>query len=145
MLSQACRACSGAWPQADDRVTDCGTSVLYLFEDQFFPGWSVLVLKKHATELFELSGEERRDLMDEVSCVAQALAIVFKPLKINYELLGNQMPHIHWHVIPRLSSDPCPREPVWNHRHEPVPLTPEERGQRIKAIRQELLKIRAAR
>lgn len=43
-------------------------------------------------------------------------------MKINYELLGNQLPHIHWHLIPRLSQDPAPLEPVWRIAHEPVRL-----------------------
>ena len=30
-----------------------------------------------------------------------------------YEPLGNQTPHIHWHVIPRLVDDPAPLEAVW--------------------------------
>ena len=33
---------------------------------------------------------------------------------------SNQVPHIHWHVIPRLKSDPGPLKPVWCIAHEPV-------------------------
>ncbi|ERI91060.1 hypothetical protein HMPREF1982_03425 [Clostridiales bacterium oral taxon 876 str. F0540] len=37
--------------------------------------------------------------------VAEAVSNVFKPDKINYELLGNGCPHIHWHLYPRLKRD----------------------------------------
>ena len=47
-------------------------------------------------------------LMEEVNLVAKAVAQVYEARKINYELLGNQLPHIHWHVIPRLAGDPAP-------------------------------------
>jgi diadenosine tetraphosphate (Ap4A) HIT family hydrolase len=99
----SCLACSGRWPRADHRIADLGVSVAYLHADQFFPGWTVLVLKRHATELYELSREERAGLMEEVSEVARVLATTFHAIKVNYELLGNQIPHIHWHIVPRLA------------------------------------------
>jgi diadenosine tetraphosphate (Ap4A) HIT family hydrolase len=61
--------------------------------------------------------------MEEVSCVGEGLEKNFVVGKINSELLGNQVPHIHWHVIPRLKSDPAPLSPVWCVPHEPVHLT----------------------
>jgi diadenosine tetraphosphate (Ap4A) HIT family hydrolase len=58
--------------------------------------------------------------MEEVNLVAKVVAQVFEAKKMNYELLGNQLPHIHWHVIPRLANDPAPLELVWRVQHEPV-------------------------
>ena len=91
-----------------DRIAALRESVLYLHDDQFFPGWSVLVLRRHATELFDLEPEERRRLMDEVSDVARALKLAFDARKVNYALFGNLVPHVHWHVIPRLAQRPGP-------------------------------------
>lgn len=107
----------------------------YLFDDQFFPGWTVLVLKRHATELFDLTQDERGRLTEDVTEIALALDMAFDPVKINYELLGNQLPHIHWHVIPRLAGDPAPREAVWTVRHEPKQLTGDALRERIALIR----------
>ncbi len=59
-------------------------------------------------------------LMEEVNLIAKVVAGVYEARKINYELLGNQLPHIHWHVIPRLGGDPAPLEPVWRVQHEPM-------------------------
>ena len=102
---------------------------------QFFPGWTVLVLKQHATELFDLSRTDRSNLIEEVSAVASVLAGEWQAVKINYELLGNQLPHIHWHVIPRLPEDPAPLEPVWRISHEPLALSPRDLISVIERLR----------
>jgi diadenosine tetraphosphate (Ap4A) HIT family hydrolase len=57
---------------------------------------------------------------------------------MNYELLGNQVPHIHWHLIPRLADDPEPRWPVWRVSYQPAPLEPAASGARIRSIREAL-------
>ena len=131
----ACTACSGRWPDRGDWIADLPESVAYLHTDQFLPGWSVLVLRRHATELFDLGRDERARLMDEVSDVARALTLAFDARKINYALFGNLVPHVHWHLIPRLATDPAPREPVFAIAHEPVLLGTAERADRIARIR----------
>ena len=120
MSDAACKACQGTWPREDHFIADLGLSKAYLHDDQFFPGWTVLVFQRHATELFHLAPTERMQLMEEVNLVAKTLAQVYEARKINYELLGNQLPHIHWHLIPRLTTDPAPLEPVWRVQHQPV-------------------------
>lgn len=137
MSAAGCAACAGTWPPAGHRIADCGVSTAYLHDDQFFQGWTVLVLNRHATELFELAAAERARLMDEVARVSQALAREFRAVKMNYALLGNQLPHIHWHLIPRGPDDPAPREAVWSVAH--VPVAPgADAAARISAIRRRL-------
>jgi len=116
-------------------IADLPTSRAYLNEDQFFPGWVFLVLKRHAVELYELAAAERAALVEDVTRVARALADVYRPVKMNYELLGNLVPHIHWHLVPRLAGDPEPKGPVWHVRHEPVALPPADVARRIGEIR----------
>lgn len=48
-----------------------------------------------------------------MSLVAEAVFNAFKPVKMNYELLGNSDSHLHWHLFPRHADDPRPRGPVW--------------------------------
>ncbi|MGH7233391.1 MAG: HIT family protein [Nitrospiraceae bacterium] len=67
MKSAFCRACEGQWPRADHRIKESPLTVAYLHDDQFFPGWTVLVLRRHATELFDLSRDERGRLIEEMS------------------------------------------------------------------------------
>jgi diadenosine tetraphosphate (Ap4A) HIT family hydrolase len=135
MKSPACRACSGQWPPKTHYIADCGHTEAYLHDDQFFTGWTILVLKRHATELFHLSREERAHLIEEVSQVASLLADELGAVKINYELLGNQQPHIHWHLIPRLADDPAPLEPVWRVPHEPRSLSERARDELLIRLR----------
>jgi len=130
-----CRACRGDWPPAAAHIADCGPAAAYLHSDQFFPGWTLLVLKRHATELWQLDPNERHALIDGVAELARVLAVVYEAQKLNYELLGNELPHIHWHLVPRRADDPAPRRPVWTYAHEPRVLAPEEQRARIAAIR----------
>lgn len=134
----ACTACRGGWPEASTRIATLSESSAYLHDDQFFPGWSILVLRRHATELFELEPDERARLMSDVSDVAHALKLAFDARKINYALFGNLVPHAHWHVIPRLAADPAPLEPVFAIPHQPVRLGEIERSDRIARIRRHL-------
>ena len=76
-----------------------------LGDAQFYRGYCILLAKHHARELFELPREEARALFDEVISVAAAINHVVKPLKLNYECLGNTEPHVHWHVFPRFASE----------------------------------------
>jgi diadenosine tetraphosphate (Ap4A) HIT family hydrolase len=135
MTDPSCKACAKTWPRADHVIADLGLSKAYLHEDQFFPGWTVVVFQRHATELFHLAPTERMQLMEEVNLVAKALAQAYGAKKINYELLGNQLPHIHWHIIPRLANDPAPLEPVWRVPHEAVLLSDPELPSEIRRIR----------
>ena len=142
MKDSTCKACQGSWPREGHFVADLGLSKAYLHDDQFFPGWTVVVFKRHATELFHLSSAERIQLMEEVSLVAQSLAQVYAARKINYELLGNQLPHIHWHVIPRLAGDPAPLEPVWRVQHEPLLRSEPDLQSTVQRLQQAILNAR---
>jgi len=134
----SCKICKKAWPAKDHFIGDLGLARAYLFEDQFFAGWTVLILKNHRTELFQLTQEERGALMEEVSRVGEALTKTFDVGKINSELLGNQVPHIHWHVIPRLKSDPAPLSPVWCVPHESISLAAPLLSERLHLLRSAL-------
>lgn len=138
MSIPGCRMCERAAGEGPLFVADLRESRVYLNEDQFFPGWVFVVLRRHATELFELSQTERAALMEDVTQVAQALARVFGAVKMNYELLGNQVAHIHWHLIPRLADDPDPRWPVWRVAHDPAPLSAPDGRARVESIRRAL-------
>lgn len=97
----------------DELVGQFAHSVALLAPWQYYAGYCILVSRIHATELFELPDDVRRASFDEMTRLAQALAARFRPRKMNYELLGNQVPHLHWHLIPRYDSDPAHRLPAW--------------------------------
>lgn len=58
--------------------------------------------------------------------VARALISTYKPLKMNYETLGNSLPHLHTHLVPRFSDDPHPGEPFSLSAKQPDAKIPEE-------------------
>ncbi len=88
-------------------------SVAKLNPDQGFEGYSFLTLKWHEEELHNLADKDRKQFLEDMSLVASSLSKAFKPDKMNYELLGNSMPHLHWHLVPRYTSDPMWGRPIW--------------------------------
>jgi diadenosine tetraphosphate (Ap4A) HIT family hydrolase len=88
-------------------------SVALLGSWQFYHGYCLLVSRRHATELSRLPAEERQAYLDEMCLLAAAIEQCFRPHKMNYELLGNQVPHLHWHLFPRYQEDADLLRPVW--------------------------------
>jgi diadenosine tetraphosphate (Ap4A) HIT family hydrolase len=88
-------------------------SVAFLGPWQFYHGYCLLVSRTHATELSRLPDPERRAYLDEMCLLARAVEATCRPQKLNYELLGNQVPHLHWHLFPRYRDDPDALRPVW--------------------------------
>ena len=109
-----CPMCRRWDDDSDLRVAELEHSFVVLNRDQFFPGYTLLFTKQHVTELFHLDRVVRSGLMEEVSRAAGALFTLFRPDKINYELLGNMVPHIHWHLVPRYSREPLWPRPIWS-------------------------------
>lgn len=120
------------------RIAELDCSYVTLNRDQFFPGYCFVFSKSHVTELFHLDTSIRAIVTEEVSSVAAALDAVFQADKINYELLGNMVPHMHWHVVPRFATDPLWPRPIWSEPHEPLTLSQQEYAERIDKIRTRL-------
>ncbi|MBT1073290.1 HIT family protein [Pelotalea chapellei] len=133
-----CPMCSRWEDDSDLAIIELRHSRVVLNRDQFFPGYCLLFTKEHVTELFHLTSGVRGELIEEVSRVAQALSKVFKADKINYELLGNMVPHMHWHIVPRFKGDPLWPRPIWAESHDEVFLAPEENSSCIDLIRKAL-------
>ena len=133
-----CLMCRRWEKEQDLQIIELPHSYVTLNRDQHFPGYTLLFTKDHVTELFHLERDVRSALMEEVSTVAGALFTIYRPAKINYELLGNMVPHIHWHIVPRFSSETLWPRPIWAEQHEERFLTPHEQQQRIETIRRTL-------
>lgn len=82
-------------------------------DDPQYPGFCRVILTRHVKEMTDLSAAERLQLMHTVFAVETALRELLNPDKINLASLGNQVPHLHWHVIPRFSDDAHFPDPVW--------------------------------
>lgn len=86
-------------------------------------GYSVVVWRgRHVAEPTRLTADEAAGFWVELLLVGRGLEAHFTPVKLNYELLGNSLPHLHAHVIPRYADDP---KPGW-----PFPFPPEPHSAR---------------
>jgi diadenosine tetraphosphate (Ap4A) HIT family hydrolase len=89
------------------------TGYVNLGDVQYHEGYTVFVAKRCVQELHELAKSERNAYLREMAVVAEAVFDAFEPRKLNYELLGNGAPHLHWHLFPRHADDPSATGPVW--------------------------------
>lgn len=136
-----CPMCSRWDDEQDLRIAEFGQSRLVLNRDQFFPGYCLLFTRDHVTELFHMDKNVRQQLMEEVNLVAGALFSCFSPTKMNYELIGNMVPHIHWHIVPRFDTELLWPRPVWAEPHEELRMTPEGYRKRCEMIRNALTEV----
>jgi diadenosine tetraphosphate (Ap4A) HIT family hydrolase len=75
-------------------------------------GYAVVVWAgRHVAEPTQLTDAEASAYWADVLETGRAIEQVFRPLKMNYETLGNALPHLHTHVIPRYEQDPRPGRP----------------------------------
>jgi diadenosine tetraphosphate (Ap4A) HIT family hydrolase len=76
------------------------------------PGYTLVIWRgRHVVEPYELTEAEAGAYWRAVVTVARALAEYYRPLKMNYETLGNTVPHLHTHLLPRFREDPAPGIP----------------------------------
>jgi diadenosine tetraphosphate (Ap4A) HIT family hydrolase len=76
-------------------------------------GYTVVIWRgRHVAEPTELSEEEAAGYWREVLRVGSALERHYQPVKLNYQILGNAVPHLHTHVVPRFADDPAPGRPL---------------------------------
>lgn len=89
-------------------------------DDSPFPGYIRIIWRRHVAEMTDLSPAERGDLMQAIYQVEALQRQILQPEKINLASLGNQVPHLHWHLIPRWHADPCFPDAIWApNRHDP--------------------------
>ena len=92
---------------------------IILVPDAGYGGFCRVIWQAHVKEMSDLSTEQRQHFMSVVFSVEEVLRDALRPDKINLASLGNQVPHLHWHVIPRFADDAHFPDPIWaNTRHK---------------------------
>jgi diadenosine tetraphosphate (Ap4A) HIT family hydrolase len=76
------------------------------------PGYACVVSKRHVVEPFELPPVEGTAFWMEAMLAARVLRDLFRPVKVNYEIHGNTIPHLHLHLFPRFAGDPYMGGPI---------------------------------
>lgn len=94
-------------------VVDNDRFAVILVDDANYPGFARVIWKDHVREASDLADADRLLLNDAVYKLELAVREVMQPLKVNVASLGNVVPHLHWHVIPRYADDAHFPAPVW--------------------------------
>jgi len=94
-------------------IAELETGYVVSGDHQFFKGYTLFLCKQHVAELHQLETDYKLKYLEEMSLVSEAVFNVFNPVTLNYEALGNSVPHLHWHIFPRHADDPNSGGPIW--------------------------------
>jgi diadenosine tetraphosphate (Ap4A) HIT family hydrolase len=97
------------------------------------PGLLRVIWRGHVAEMSDLDPADRLRLMEAVWTVESAMRSALAPDKINLASLGNMVPHLHWHVIPRWRDDPQFPASIWTPCPDRAPGPSEAIRQRVRA------------
>jgi diadenosine tetraphosphate (Ap4A) HIT family hydrolase len=109
-----------------------------LIDDAQYPGFCRVIWTGHDREMTDLEVLDRILLMDAVWRTEMTVREVMQPHKVNVASLGNVVPHLHWHVIPRYTDDMHFPAPIWG---PPQRTPPEEILDARKALLAELREV----
>ena len=112
-----CELCSGTGGELLWQGAFC--RVVYV-EEPGYPGYCRVIWQAHVKEMTDLSEAERQHFMEIVFGVESVLREHLAPFKMNLASLGNAVPHLHWHVVPRYEDDPHFPQPIWSTPRRPV-------------------------
>lgn len=127
--ADAPEACPLCLPRADDTdqwllVRRLPVSTLYLDRNQTYRGHCQLVYDvAHVEGLEQLTPPAFAALMTDLHAAARAIATVCRPDRMNYVSLGNVVPHLHWHLVPRYRADPRWGSPIYTTQVADMPVT----------------------
>lgn len=110
LRAETCPVCLRGRPA--DAVAELEACYLQAGEDAPMRGYCFLMLKRHAVELYELTADEGAAFMRDVQRVSRAVHRLTGAVKLNYEIHGNTVPHLHLHLFPRYAGDPFEHQPV---------------------------------
>lgn len=113
---ESCPLCSELLIPANEEprlVANWPSTRVIMQNDAAFRGYCILVSRRHVTEITDLDADERRMLFDDVTRVASAIQTECRPRKLNYAILGNEVPHLHVHIIPRYPDDGWWGKAIW--------------------------------
>jgi diadenosine tetraphosphate (Ap4A) HIT family hydrolase len=77
------------------------------------PGYTIAIWRgRHVADPTELSEAQAREYFDEVLRIGRAIESHYRPIKMNFDILGNSVPHLHTHILPRYHGDGSPMAPA---------------------------------
>jgi len=98
-----------------------------VYNDDRFPGRSILTLNHHETNFETLDMSIMFQFMKDVQTVINAIKTVTKTDRVNIAILGNTVNHVHAHLIPRYpNNEEFPNKSPWNDKRINRELPEEE-------------------
>jgi diadenosine tetraphosphate (Ap4A) HIT family hydrolase len=88
-----------------DLLVETEWSFIRLCTNQTQAGYSVVISKRHAAELHDLTPPELGGFWTDVADLGQAIDSLFQPVKLANLSMGFRMPHVHCHVYPQYQRD----------------------------------------
>jgi len=132
----ACPICVRGQPL--DIIDTLASSWLTMSANAPMPGYVCLVSRIHAVELHDLSDSQGDAFMRDARVVSKALSMATGAVKLNYEIHGNTLPHLHLHFFPRYPGDPFEESAIEPHRAQQPVYAPgqftEIRGRLLAAL-----------
>lgn len=113
-------------------------------QQQFIPGYLLLLPDPVVPDLNALSAERRAQFLLDMSRLGDALMRTTAPVRVNYAIFGNQEPALHAHVIPRYSSEPAHLRTLhpWSYDWNAAPaFDPKAAAPLMQALRAELAQL----
>ncbi|MDQ3801488.1 MAG: HIT family protein [Acidobacteriota bacterium] len=107
---ESCPICRNGKPT--NIIAELDVSYLTAGERTSIKGACTLFFKRHAVELYELSLEEITAFMRDAQKASKAIHQVTRAVKMNYEIHGNTIPHLHLHLFPRYVGDAFENQPI---------------------------------
>lgn len=105
--------CPLCHPSAENLIWQDEACRVVRVADPAYPAYLRVIWQAHVREMSDLPPAAQRHLMNVVLAAEGALRSLLQPHKINLASFGNQVPHLHWHVIPRDPADRHFPEPIW--------------------------------
>ena len=136
---EGCPMCEQGRPEETEygaRFFAGEVSDAYLQKPNIQRGYSVVIWRgRHVAEPTELSADEAAQYWREVLEAGRRIETHLKPVKMNYDILGNSLPHLHTHVVPRYADDPKPGWPFPFPDGDPAHIDAEEFRRDVEALR----------
>ena len=98
--------------RSNDAIAELEVTRVMMSEDAPMRGYAWLPFRRHVIELHDLTDDEGAALMRDLRRASRAIAAATSPVKMNYEIHGNTVPHLHVHIFPRYIGDPFENGPV---------------------------------
>jgi diadenosine tetraphosphate (Ap4A) HIT family hydrolase len=121
------------------RILEGHWSDAYLGRHPMRTGYCYVIFRgRHVCEPTELTPDEAAGFWSEVARVAQAIDITYRPAKVNWLSLGNGVPHLHVHLVPRPFDDPRAGGPLEDGAFDSSaiePLTDDELERQATTLR----------